>query len=227
VLKILLIGDYSENVLAHTCIPKALALAAAELSVRLEPEWLPTDKITSRQSISDRRPNAIWCVPGSPYINMEGALTAIRYARENLIPFLGTCGGFQHALIEYARNVLGISDADHAESNPGAVVAIISKLQCALVEKSETIRLAENSLLRRIYGAPEIHEGYHCSYGVNPEIVPRLENKALKFSAFSGSEIRAFELTGHPFFVGTLFQPERSALTGRSHPLIRAFVQSG
>src|ERR1044071_5346841 len=154
-IRILLVGDFDDSVIAHGAIPRALALAAAKAGAEVTYRWLPTEQIRSQNSLTDANANGIWCVPGSPYRDMEGALTAIRFARENKIPFLGTCGGFQHALIEYARNALNISDADHAESNPNAISPIISKLQCALVEKSEKIRLAEDSLLHRAYGARE------------------------------------------------------------------------
>ena len=93
--------------------------------------------------------DGVWCVPASPYANTEGALNAIRVAREHRIPFLGTCGGFQHAVIEYARNVLGWTAADHAEVNPQAALALIAPLSCSLVEKTGEIRLAAESLIGR------------------------------------------------------------------------------
>jgi len=79
--------------------------------------------------------------PASPYTSMEGALDAIRYARESRRPFLGTCGGFQHAVIEYARNVCGLRDASHAETHPTAPILVVSPLSCPLVEQSEEIVL--------------------------------------------------------------------------------------
>ncbi len=81
-------------------------------------------------------------MPASPYASADGAFAAIRFARENARPFLGTCGGFQHAVIEYARNVIGITDADHAETNPGADMPLIAPLACSLVEVSQTLTLA-------------------------------------------------------------------------------------
>ena len=222
-IKILLIGDYHPGVIAHKCIPKALALAADETTN----QWLPTAEIASASDIAVQNPSAIWCVPGSPYVNMQGALTAIRYARENGIPFLGTCGGFQHALIEFARNVLNIPDADHAESNSTAATPIISKLSCALINQSEPLFLQKNSRLREIYGADQIVESYQCSYGVNPNFQERFAKSGLNFSAYgAGHAVRAFELEEHPFFFATLFQPERSANFNKPHPLIRAFLQS-
>jgi CTP synthase (UTP-ammonia lyase) len=165
-------------------------------------------------------------VPGSPYENIEGALTAIRYARENGVPFLGTCGGFQHAVIEFARNVLGICAADHAESNPGGESLIIGKLTCPLVNQSEMINFVNGGKVKAIYKTNEASEAYQCSYGLNPVFQEKLRAGGLRFSAFgSGGEARAFELPEHPFFVGTLFQPERSALRGEAHPLIREFLR--
>jgi CTP synthase (UTP-ammonia lyase) len=222
-IKVLLVGDYNESVLAHKCIPTALALTSKQIAH----EWLPTTEIETAEDVAAQSPSAIWCVPGSPYANMEGALTAIRYARENGIPFLGTCGGFQHALIEFARNVLGIAEADHAESTPGAAMPVISKLSCALINQSEPLFLAKDSRLREIYNSDQVVESYQCSYGVNPTLQSRLTHENLKFCAFGASRaVRAFELVEHPFFIATLFQPERSAKTNKPHPLISAFVES-
>ena len=229
-IRILLIGEYNDSVIAHTAIPKALALAAEKLKVQLTVEWMATDKIDAA-SLTKPKPSAIWCVPGSPYKNMKGALTAIRFARENKIPFLGTCGGFQHALIEYARNVLNLPDADHAESNPDATTPLISKLSCALVNKSETIRIWPNTRLAAIYGSLKIEESYQCSYGFNPAFLKHFQSEpmvfttSLHFTAFSDDlAVRAFELHDHPFYIATLFQPERSAATNTAHPLIASFL---
>lgn len=224
-LRIGLIGDFNSKVKAHRAIPKALALAAAGTGCQVEPVWLATSEI----ALNDPRPLAgfasLWCVPASPYANMDGALWAIRVARENNIPFLGTCGGFQHAIIEYARNVAGIREADHAEINPAATSQVISPLACSLVEQSGTIRLRQGSLIRNLCDCERITESYHCRFGLNPAFRVRLENANLQFTGWDeNGEVRVFELSGHPFFVATLFQPERAALRGELHPLIRAFV---
>src|SRR5262249_45504713 len=99
-----LIGDYCDSVVAHQAIPKALKSAGETLGLAAHFEWIPTEEITSAARIADF--TGLWCVPASPYRNMNGALLAIRHARESTVPFLGTCGGFQHAIVEYARNVL-------------------------------------------------------------------------------------------------------------------------
>src|SRR5690606_1000057 len=101
--------------------------------------------------------DAIWVVPASPYKNPEGAFIAIRYARENSIPFLGTCGGFQHAMIEYARNVLAWEDAAHAETDTSGRM-VISALQCTLVEEMGVIELRPNTLIGKAYGRETIEE---------------------------------------------------------------------
>ena len=180
-----------------------------------------------------QNPHALWCVPGSPYRSMQGALTAIRYARENKLPFLGTCGGFQHALIEYARNVLNISNADHTESNPETESPLVSKLSCALVNKSETIRIYPGTRLAKIYDSQKATEAYQCSYGFNSDFRKHFESATMQFStplhfsAFSEDlGVRAFELTDHPFFIGALFQPERAALNNIAHPIIVAFARA-
>jgi CTP synthase (UTP-ammonia lyase) len=157
---------------------------------------------------------------------MEGALGAIRFARTERVPFLGTCGGFQHAMIEYARNVLGLARAEHAETNPNAAMPLISRLSCSLVEHQGQILLTEGSCIRQIYGQAEVHEMYHCNFGLNPAYEGMLTDGHLRFTGLDGAgEVRVLELNDHPFFIATLFQPERSALRGEAHPLIRAFVQ--
>jgi CTP synthase (UTP-ammonia lyase) len=156
---------------------------------------------------------------------MAGALLAIRFARESGRPFLGTCGGFQHAVIEHARHVLGWPDAEHAETAPDAARPVISLLECTLVEATETIVLVPETQLRRAYACEAIVEGYRCRYGLNPALQGELTAGNLEIAARSQSgEIRALELRGHPFFVLTLFQPERAALRGVLPPLVRAFV---
>src|SRR4051812_18207566 len=138
--------------------------------------WLGTETVVPGIERELEQFQGLWCVPASPYKSMEGALRAIRFARESAKPFLGTCGGFQHALIEYARNVLGLLNADHAESNPSAAFHLIAPLSCALRDTSRTIILHEGSRISEIYGTREIEEEYNCSYGLSPEARALLED---------------------------------------------------
>jgi CTP synthase (UTP-ammonia lyase) len=180
-IRIGLIGDYDAAVPAHQAIPRALDLAGEAAAASVRYEWVPTQEIGDDSRVSEF--DGLWCVPASPYRSMEGALRAIRFAREQGRPFLGTCGGFQHAIIEYARNVLGWADAEHAETAPDATRPVITPLACALVETTGTIRFHRNSLLATAYGCLEATEGYHCSYGLNPAFLSAIVSGPLRVSA--------------------------------------------
>ena len=220
-----LIGDYDDGVLAHQAIARAIAIAAEKAHLTVGFEWVPTEQIAGVDRVS--RFDGLWCVPASPYRSMEGALRAIRFAREERRPFLGTCGGFQHAVLEYARNVLGWMDAEHAETAPEARRPVISLLECSLVETTDTIRLKTGSRIHKAYGSDEIVEGYRCRYGLNERFACQLTGGSLQATGHDHSgEVRAIELVDHPFFVATLFQPERAALKGNSPPLAEVFIQA-
>ena len=220
-----LIGDHDPQVLAHQAIPQALQHTASELQSEVVGEWIGTADVNDGTAL--RRFDGIWCVPASPYRSMAGALRAIEMARTERIPFLGTCAGFQHAVIEYARNVLGWDDADHAETADGPGRLVIAPLACSLVEETEALRLAPGSRLARAYAAEHAVEGYHCRYGLNPVFAEEITIGPFRPGAFdSPGAIRAVELDDHPFFVATLFQPERAALRGAVPPLVRAFLRA-
>lgn len=221
-----LIGDYSPKVVAHQAIPRALEFAKAAAGADVTWRWFHTrDLRNPARELAGA--NGIWAVPASPYENATGVFDAIRFARETGRPFLGTCGGFQHALIEFARNVAGLGGADHAETSPSADLPVVTPLACPMVDKTGLIRLKPGSRLREAYGADTAEEGYHCNYGLNPSYREALERAGLLFTAFDeNNEVRSAELpaTMHPFFVGTLFQPERAALRGVASPLVRSLV---
>src|ERR1051326_8030146 len=122
--EIALIGDYSPQVIAHRAIPRALELARD--AMRADVTWRGVNTRDIHDAPRDlEKFSAMWLVPASPYENMAGARDTIRFARETKRPFLGTCGGFQHALIEYARDVAGLVAADHAETNPAGSVLVV------------------------------------------------------------------------------------------------------
>lgn len=222
-IRIALVGDYDPSVPAHQAIPVALDRVASETGLSVQARWVPTTDVKDGASLQGFE--GIWCVPASPYRDMDGALTAIRFARERQIPFLGTCGGFQHALLEYAHNYLGWADAEHAETAPESENAIITPLSCSLVEAFAPIRLRSGSLIAAAYGTLETQERYRCRYGLRKELEADVFTGPLKVSGHDeDDEVRAMELDGHPFFVATLFQPERAALEGSTPPLVKAFV---
>ena len=225
VIRIALIGDYDPQVTAHQAIPVALGMAAEHAGLDVQFQWLATDRIDNDTPLADF--DGFWCVPASPYRNEAGALRAIRFAREQQRPFLGTCGGFQHAVLEYARNVLGWGDAEHGETSPDATRALLTPLTCSLVEAVDSIHLVEGSLIAKAYETTEIREAYRCRFGVNPEFERALLSQALcAVGHDSSGDLRAVELRGHPFFVATLFQPERAALKGQLPPLAGALIEA-
>lgn len=225
-LHIALIGDRDDTVVAHRAIPLALSLAGAASDTEINATWLATDHIASDADLAPY--DGFWCVPGSPYRSMEGALHAICHARTRRKPFLGTCGGFQHAVVEYARNVLGWADADHAETAPDAARAVIVPLACSLVEVAEPVMFRPGTRIARVYGAPRIEEGYHCRYGLGALFREHaFADGCLRVGAVDAQDdVRAIELERHPFFIATLFQPERAALRGELPPLAHSFVEA-
>ncbi|TYP72387.1 CTP synthase C-terminal region-related (seleno)protein [Paenibacillus methanolicus] len=227
-MRIGLIGDYNEEVVAHRAIPEAIRLAAEAIGAEAESEWISTPRLDEAAEDKLARYDGLWCVPASPYRSMNGALNGIRYARERGVPFLGTCGGFQHMIIEFARNVAGLADADHAEINPEASVVLVAPLTCFVSEQTNAFRLTPGSRTAAIYGAQETVEQYGtCNYGPDPAYNERLEAAGLRIAGVdTDGTTRIMELPSHPFMIGMLFQPERSALKGASHPLIRGFVQA-
>jgi CTP synthase (UTP-ammonia lyase) len=215
-IRIGLLGEFNEQQKAHQAIQKALAAASEG---EMETTWISTDSVGKEDSLSEF--HGLWCVPGMPYRSADGAISAIRFARTSRVPFLGTSAGFQYALIEYARNVLGLVDADHQKSNPKAAIPLISPLGCGLLGVKARVRFMEGTHLRNAYRAPESIEEYRCSFGLNGRYRRLIESGNLSVSAVDDQdEIRAVELDGHPFFVATLFQPEMAAAS----PLVAAFV---
>jgi CTP synthase (UTP-ammonia lyase) len=215
-----LIGDYSPAVTAHAAIPASLAACGFEGQF----EW-----VESRSLGGAHLGNCagIWVVPGSPYRDGRAVIRAIRFAREAGVPFLGTCGGYQHAIMEAAESFWGVTRATHAEEEPEAERPVISPLACGLVEVDADVFFKEGSRLRSICGAVSSTERYHCRYGFNRAYEDRLINGPLRAAAHDvAGEVRAVELDGHPFFIGTSFQPERAGLRGEAHPLIRAFIDA-
>ncbi|MET8144330.1 hypothetical protein ABZU32_28825 [Sphaerisporangium sp. NPDC005288] len=216
--RIALIGNRSSTTPAHACLDAFVPSLDADV------DWVPSETITGPDSLGGY--SGLWVIPGSPYASKDGVLLAIRLARETGIPYLGTCGGFQHALIEYARNVLGLSQADDVQYDPEAETPLITALCCSLVGETAPLYLSDGSRLASVFAhAEETVETFHCKYGLNPDYVDLIEQSSLVISGWDAEKApRAIEIVDHPFFIGTLFQPELSSSPGSIHPLIEAFV---
>lgn len=218
-----LVGDYRASAVAHQAIPPAIQLAAATLSLDVTADWIATPEIDLPR-LHDY--DAVWVVPGSPFLNDAGVFDVIRWARESGKPFLGSCAGFQYAVVEYARNVLGWEDAGHAETDPDARW-VIAPLACSLVEQRGEVTFEPGSRIAQAYGALQSNEGYHCNFGVNAEFSEALATRNLRITSWDlQGDVRGVELTDHPFFVATLFQSERAALQNRLSPLVVAWLQA-
>lgn len=147
-------------------------------------------------------------------------------ARRAGTPLLGTCGGFQHIVIEYARNVLGLTDADHAESNPYASRLVVTPLTCSLAGQRLDVDVRPGSVAFQLTG-PRLTENYYCNFGLNPEYQDALDRAGLRIAATSADgEVRIMELPGHPFFMGTLFVPQASSTPEQPHPLVTGFLKA-
>jgi len=215
-MKIGIIGDFNPKNPTHIATNNGIQHAAAGLPEQVESVWLPTDQVHRYQDFQ-----ALFCSPGSPYKSLEVALEGIRYARENGIPFLGTCGGFQHLVIEYARNVMGLSDASHAESDPYASRLIVTPLSCSLVGKTMDVTITPGSQAARVFGGTRSAEAFYCNFGLNPEYQEQLQEAGLAITGYDqNGEARIIELPSHPFFFGTLFVPQARSQPGSPHQLL-------
>jgi CTP synthase (UTP-ammonia lyase) len=221
---IALLGEYTPTFPPHLATSAAIEHSRALLGSEIEGEWVSTSSID--QSLFEHY-SGLWVAPGSPYKSLDRTLWAIRHAREHAIPCFGTCGGFQHMIIEYARHVLGFQDAHHAEYDPYASRLFISQLACSLAGREMRLEFTTGSQVALIYGAQTAIEQYYCNFGVDPACVPLLKSGPLQVTGGdSEGEVRVIELPGHPFFIGTLFVPQMRSTTQHPHQLVTAFLQA-
>lgn len=222
--RLAIIGEFDPTFRPHAATNAAIEHVTASHGLQLAADWVSAADITD--SLFDAY-SAIWVAPGSPYKSLERTLWAIRHARENGVPCFGTCGGFQHIVLEHARNVLGFQDAQHAEYDPYASDLFVSELACSLAGREMLLHFSPNSLVARVYGGVSAVEQYYCNFGVHPEKVGLLKNGPLQVTGWDAEgELRVLELPGHPFFVGTLFVPQARSTAERPHPLVAAFLNA-
>lgn len=223
--RIALVGDRSTAVRAHERIPQ---IAARYDDVDLH--WLPTAELVPVEAAAF---DGVWVVPGSPYADEERVVSTIHAARTGGTPLLGTCGGYQHMVLEFARNVVGVA-AHHAESSAegradegetdGVPVstALITELACSLKGRSGQVDLAPGSRAAAALGEQSF-ERFHCSFGLTAADAEPLVAAGLRVTGTSPEgEPRVVELPGGGFWLGTAFQPELA--DAQPHPVIDAFV---
>jgi CTP synthase (UTP-ammonia lyase) len=224
-IRIGIVGERNDANPTHVGTDAAIRHAAADLGVDAAIEWIPTPELASANEDTVSRFDAALISPGSPYQSMEGALRAIRIARASDLPLLGTCAGFQHMIIEFARSDLGIADADHAETNPGAHHLFVTPLACSLVGRKERIRLVPGTQAARLFGRRESLEPFYCNFGLNPAHRADVERAGFVTEAVDDAgEVRIMRLARSRFAFGTLFVPQMASIPGHPHPLVRAFL---
>jgi CTP synthase (UTP-ammonia lyase) len=213
---IAIVGERLPDFPPHVATDDAIAHSAAALGVQVRAEWVATDEELPAV-------DAVWCAPGSPYRSLDGALAALRWGRERGVPTLGTCGGCQHMLLEFGRNVLGLEDAQHAEYDPYASRLFVTPLTCEVAGRTMHVTLDPAS---RLYGgATAATEQYYCNFGLNPEYREALEAAGFRITGVDADgDARVFELDGHPFYVATLFVPQMRSAPDRPHPVVTEFV---
>ncbi|HMH00220.1 MAG TPA: hypothetical protein VK555_02340, partial [Terriglobales bacterium] len=137
-VRIGILGDFNPEFRSHHATNESLQHAAAKLNLPVESAWISTPSVLEPDAQRMLESfDGIWAAPGSPYKSFDGMLKGIEFARRRDWPFLGTCGGFQYALIECARNVLGIKDADTAENNSGSKNIVIYPVACAVPKRGQ------------------------------------------------------------------------------------------
>lgn len=237
-LRIGILGDFNPEFRSHHATNDSLQHTARKLEFKVDSEWLPTPSLLGPGAAATLDSfDGLLAAAGSPYKSFDGMLKGIEYARVHDRPFIGTCGGFQYALIECARNVLGILDATTAEEDPQAKNIIIHPVACAVPNRAPNapklsgvmnqIHLRPGSFLAKHYGKELIEEEFFCNYEVNPDFEWMAMEAGFPIVARgSNEECRAIESPAHSFFIATLFQPQLSSREDTPHPLLMAFLQA-
>lgn len=231
-----LVGKYVELQDSYKSILEAFihAGAANEIKVNvisIHSEFLDANSAEEQLKSLD----GILVAPGFGERGIEGKIETVRYARENNIPFFGICLGMQMAVIEYARNVVGLKEANSTEMNestPNPVISIMEE-QKNITDKGGTMRLGswkcdleENTLAYSIYKKKQIQERHRHRYEFNNEYRKQLEEKGLKASGINPDTglVEIIELKSHPFFIGVQYHPEYKSTVANPHPIFVSFV---
>lgn len=242
-----MVGKYMELLDAYKSLIEAMSHAGIETQTKVNMLYIDSEDLENQGSELLAGVDAVLVPGGFGLRGVEGKILAVQYARENKIPYLGICLGMQVAVIEFARNVLGWSDANSTEfdkNSPHPVVGLISEWQDAdgsLEQRTEdadvggTMRLGAQechltpgSLVHSSYGKDSIVERHRHRYEVNNQLLPQLEQAGLKVSGRSedGALVEVIEVADHPWFVASQFHPEFTSTPRGGHPLFKNFVKA-
>ncbi len=236
-VKIAVAGKYTKLHDSYKSISEALTHAATSLDARAQIEWVETDLLSrdNIKSVMDGS-DAILIPGGFGTRGIEGKILAVQYARENKIPFFGICAGMQCAVIEFARNVCGLKDANSTEFDPDTPNPVIHFLpgQVKIKAKGATMRLGsfpcaieKKTAAAGAYKTALVQERHRHRYEFNMEFKERFIRKGMVFSGLSpdGELLEIMELPGHPWFLSCQFHPEFKSRFGKPHPLFKEFIK--
>ena len=238
VAKIAVVGKYVELQDAYLSVREALKHAGLVCNLDIEIMWIPSTDLSKGEYADQLKEADAIIIPGGfGTRGIEGKIFAAQYARENKIPLLGICLGMQVMVIEYARNVLGIAEADSTEfdqKTPHPIVDFMPETK-DVEQLGGTMRLGlyntdlvEGSLAERVYHAEHIAERHRHRYEVNNAYREALEEHGLRVSGQSpdGQLIEIVEVVDHPFMIGSQFHPEFISRPNRPHPLFVGLLQA-
>jgi CTP synthase len=233
-----LVGKYVELQDAYISINEAFKHAGVANSYKVEVKSIHSETIKEK-NVEKKLGNldGILVAPGFGDRGIEGKITAIKFARENKIPFFGICLGMQCAVIEFARNVLGLKDAHSFEMNPstGNPVINLMETQQAITQKGGTMRLGAyeckikpNTLAARIYGKDSVEERHRHRFEFNNKYLEQYENAGMIASGKNPGNnlVEIVEIPEHPFFIGVQFHPEYQSTVKNPHPIFNNFIKA-
>jgi len=237
-VKITITGKYVKLHDAYISVAEAIKHGGYENGYRIDINWVEAEEVTEDSAATIFKDSAGILVPGGfGDRGIEGKILAAEYARENDVPYLGICLGMQTAAIEFARNVLGISDACSAEFCEGGGNKVIDLMpdQYANIQKGGTMRLGaypclieKDTLMHRAYGKEQIYERHRHRYEFNNDYRERFVAAGMKTAGTSpdGKLVEAVEISANRYFVGVQYHPEFKSRPNRAHPLFREFVKA-
>lgn len=246
-VKVGMVGKYVDLADAYKSLNEALSHAGLQTLAGVEIEYIDAEDIEQQGVGLLEHLDAILVPGGFGDRGVDGKIAAVRYARENGVPFLGICLGMHVAMIEYARNVCGLTQAHSTEMNretPDPVIALITEWQTVDGEKeirdehsdkggtmrlgAQPCHLVDGTLARRIYGDPVVRERHRHRYEVNNNYVARLESAGLKISGWSADQelVEMIELADHPWFLACQFHPEFTSRPRGGHPLFTSYIEA-